>query len=266
MTPVNSDTLPIIQAKALSTIPMIGHAFFTRQGGVSTGIYSSLNCGFGSGDKEENVSENRRRTSDKLGVTPPSLVSVYQVHGTNIVTVEEPWDRHAAPKADGMVTRRAGLALGILTADCTPVLFADQEAGVIGACHAGWRGALDGIVESTIGAMEVLGAARSRVVAAIGPCIAQKSYQVGLEFRDQFMVRDTQFSDYFIDDDATHLRFDLGGFVALMLGRAGITEIENVNIDNCSESETLFSYRRTTLAGEKDYGRGLSAITLKSVN
>jgi len=264
MTPVNSGNLPIIQSKALATIPTIDHAFFTRQGGVSTGIYSSLNCGFGSGDKEENVSENRCRISEKLGVVPSSLVSVYQVHGTNVVTVEEPWDRHSAPKADGMVTRQAGLALGILTADCTPVLFADQDAGVTGACHAGWRGALDGIVESTISAMEMLGATRSRIVAAIGPCIAQKSYQVGLEFRDQFLTHDAQFSDYFIDDDATHLRFDLGGFVGLMLGRTGITEYENVNIDNYAESETLFSYRRTTLAGEKDYGRGLSAITLKS--
>jgi polyphenol oxidase len=263
MTPISSDDLPVIQAKSLATIPMIDHAFFTRQGGVSTGIYNSLNCGFGSGDKEENVSENRRRASEKLGVVAPSLVSVYQVHGTNVVTVEEPWDRHSAPKADGMVTRQTGLALGILTADCTPVLFADQQSGVIGACHAGWRGALDGIVESTVGAMEILGAARHNIIAAIGPCIAQTSYQVGLGFRDQFTDRNAQFSDYFIDDDATHLRFDLGGFIEQMLDHAEIAHYENVNMDNCAETEMLFSYRRTTLAGENDYGRGLSAITLK---
>ena len=266
MTPIISDDMPVIRANALTTNSMIDHAFFTRQGGVSTGIYSSLNCGFGSGDKEENVSENRLRVSEKLGVVPPSLVSVYQVHGTNVVTVEESWDKHSAPRADGMVTRQAGLALGILTADCTPVLFADQNSGVIGACHAGWRGALDGIVESTISAMEMMGAARDRIVAAIGPCIAQKSYQVGLDFRDQFTNRDAQFSDYFIDDNPAHLRFDLGGFVELMLNRGAIANFENVNIDNCAEIETLFSYRRTTLAGEKDYGRGISAITLKRSN
>jgi polyphenol oxidase len=263
MTSVNSDNLPVIQAKALAAIPMINHAFFTRMGGVSTGIYSSLNCGFGSGDQPENVNENRRRVSEKLGVDHSSLVSVYQVHGTNVVAVEEPWDRHSAPKADGMVTRQTGSALGILTADCTPVLLADQHSGVIGACHAGWRGALDGIVDSTVSAMEALGATRDKIVAAIGPCIAQKSYQVGLEFREKFIAGDAQFSDYFIDDDPTHLRFDLGGFVELMLDRAEIANYENVNIDNCTETEALFSYRRTTLAGDIDYGRGLSAITLR---
>jgi YfiH family protein len=266
MTPVNPDDIPVIRANSLTTISMIDHAFFTRHGGVSTGIYSSLNCGFRSGDKEKNVSENRRRVSEKLGIIPRSLLSVYQVHGTNVVTIEESWDRYSAPRADGMVTRQAGLALAILTADCTPVLFADQSAGVIGACHAGWRGALDGIVESTVSAMEMLGAARDKIVAAIGPCISQNSYQVGLEFREQFIGRDAHFSNYFIDDDAAHLRFDLGGFVALMLGRAEIANCENVNIDNCSETETLFSYRRTRLAGEEDYGRGLSAITLRRSN
>ncbi|MGB0575721.1 MAG: peptidoglycan editing factor PgeF [Alphaproteobacteria bacterium] len=263
MTPETNEDLPVIRAKALSEYPRINHAFFTRQGGVSTGMYSSLNCGPGSGDNAENVSENRRRVSKKMGVAPASLMSVYQVHGTDVVTVDEPWDRHAAPQADGMVTSRLGLALGILTADCTPVLLADQQAGVIGACHAGWRGALDGIIEATVIAMEELGARRDQINAAIGPCIAQKSYQVGLEFREQFVANDTQFSDFFIDDDATHLRFDLAGFVELMLERSEIANFENVNIDNCTETKMLFSYRRTTLAGEIDYGRGISAISLR---
>ncbi|NKB19521.1 MAG: peptidoglycan editing factor PgeF [Alphaproteobacteria bacterium] len=264
MTKEVSEELPVIRASTLTAIPTIDHAFFTRHGGVSTGIYRSLNCGFGSDDQEEKVSENRRRVCECLGVSPASLVSVYQVHGTNVVTVEKPWDRHAAPKADGMVTRQTDLALGILTADCTPVLFADPKAGVIGACHAGWRGALDGVVETTVAAMETLGASRNNTVAAIGPCIAQKSYQVGLEFRDQFTKHDPNFSDYFIDDDDTHLRFDLGGFIEHILDRAEIAIYENVNIDNCAEVKNLFSYRRATLTGEKDYGRGLSAITLRN--
>ncbi len=264
MTASNNDNIPVIKAKSFATISAIEHAFFTRQGGVSTGQYDSLNCGYGSDDSTEHVSENRRRASTKLGVNSSSLVSVYQVHGTDVVTIEEPWDRHSAPKADGMVTRHSNLALGILTADCTPVLFADPEAGIIGACHAGWRGALNGIVEATISSMEALRSARGNILAAIGPCIAQKSYQVGIEFRDQFTGQDPQYSRYFIDDDATHLRFDLGGFVELMLDRAQIMQFENVCIDNCAETELLFSYRRTTLAGKSDYGRGLSAIALKS--
>lgn len=264
MTVGNYHNIPVIEAESFATISAIEHAFFTRQGGVSTGLYDSLNCGYGSDDSTENVRENRRRASTKLGVNSYSLVSVYQVHGTNVVTVQEPWDRHSAPKADGMVTRHSDLALGILTADCTPVLFADTKAGIIGACHAGWRGALDGIVEATVFSMEALGSARGNIQAAIGPCIGQKSYQVGIEFRNQFTDRDPQYSRYFIDDDATHLRFDLGGFVEFMLDRAQIMQCENVCIDNCAETEILFSYRRTTLAGDSDYGRGLSAIALKS--
>lgn len=264
MTAGSAENIPVIQAEIFSATPAFEHAFFTRQGGVSSGLYNSLNCGYGSDDAVENVSENRQRASTRLGVASSSLVSVYQVHGTDVITVEKPWDRHTAPKADGMVTRQPELALGILTADCTPVLFADPEAGIIGACHAGWRGALDGIVEATVSSMQALGSARGNIVAAIGPCIAQKSYQVGLEFRDQFTGRDPQYSRYFIDDDATHLRFDLGGFVELMLDRAQIAQFENVGIDNCAETEILFSYRRTTLAGKSDYGRGLSAIVLKS--
>jgi len=260
---LGSYSLPVIRSQTLSRLPEIEHGFFTRQGGISTGIYASLNCGYGSGDKEENVTENRRRVSESLCVEESALISAYQVHGTNVVTVEKPWKRNAVPKVDGMVTNRRGLALGILTADCAPVLFADPTKGIIGACHAGWRGAIDGVIDSTVLAMEALGGCRGNINGVIGPCIAQKSYQVELGFMDRFTDCDPSFSEYFINDDETHMRFDLSGFVKLMIKRSGVRFSENIDHDNCTETETLFSYRRTILTGANDYGRSISAIVLR---
>jgi hypothetical protein len=264
VTKLNSFNLPVIRSPTLSILPEIEHGFFTRQGGISTGIYTSLNCGYESGDKQENVTENRLLVSKCLSIDPPSLISAYQVHGTNVATVEKPWGRNATPKVDGMVTNRKGLALGILTADCAPVLFADPTNGIIGACHAGWRGALDGIIDSTVLAMEALGGRRGSIKAVIGPCIAQNSYQVEFGFLDQFAERDPTFVQYFINDDKTHLRFDLSGFVELMIKRSGILFSENIDHDNCTATETFFSYRRTKLAGSNDYGRSISAIALRN--
>ncbi len=263
MTKLESFSLPVIRSKTLSLAPEIEHGFFTRQGGISTGIYASLNCGYESGDKEENVTENRRLVSKYLSISLNSLISAYQVHGSDVVTVEKPWGRDNTPKADGMVTNRKGIALGILTADCAPVLFADPNQGIIGACHAGWRGALDGIIHSTVLAMEALGARPSSIKAVIGPCIAQKSYQVELDFLDQFVDRDPNFMQYFINDDKAHLRFDLRGFIELMIKRSGILFSETIGRDNCTATETLYSYRWTKHAGGNDYGRSISAIVLR---
>ena len=263
MTKLDSFNLPVIRSKTLSMLPKIEHGFFTRQGGISTGIYDSLNCGYESDDKEENIAENRHLVSKCLGIRPNSLISAYQVHGADVVTVEKPWGRNNTPKADGMVTNRKGIALGILTADCAPVLFADQTQGIIGACHAGWRGALDGVIQSTVLAMEALGARPDRIRAVIGPCIAQRSYQVKLDFLDQFLDSDPEFARYFVKDDKAHLRFDLSGLIELMLKRSGIIFSETIEQDNCTATETLYSYRRTKLAGGSDYGRSISAIVLR---
>lgn len=254
--------LPKIEAPELTTARGVRHAFFTREGGVSKGLYQSLNCGFGSDDDPANVAENRRRVCDALDVPATALVTPYQVHGTNVVAVEQPWSREAAPKADGLATCVPGIALGILTADCAPVLFADRHAGVIGACHAGWRGALDGIIDATIAAMEDLGAQRSHICASIGPCIAQASYQVGPEFRDQFLANDDCNDGFFKGDDDGRYRFDLAGYVTERLNHAGVADAGWVGRDTCTEDQQLFSYRRSTHMGESDFGRGLSAIVL----
>ncbi len=253
---------PVLEAPALDGAPGLRHGFFTRQGGVGGGLYASLNCGFGSDDAAGDVAENRRRAARALGAAPDRLVTVYQVHGTDVVTVDTPWRPGKSPRADGMVTRRPGIVLGILTADCAPVLLADAEAGVVGACHAGWRGALDGIVDATLAAMVALGAARARIRAAIGPCIAQRSYQVGPEFRATFTEADPAHDGFFTADSGDRSRFDLEGFVSARLETAGIGETSALGLDTCADAARLFSYRRATLAGEPDYGRLLSAITL----
>jgi hypothetical protein len=225
-------------------------------------LYGSLNCGFGSDDDPAHVAENRRRAASVLEVDDDALVTAYQIHGTSVVDVEAPWRRGESPRADGMVTRVPGIALGILTADCAPVLFADGDAGVIGACHAGWRGAIEGVIEATIAAMEAMGAARNRIRAAVGPCIAQSSYQVGPEFRDLFVARDARNASFFIEDDEGRYRFDLAGYAIGRLAWAGIGDPRWIGLDNCAEDARLFSYRRSTLTGEPDFGRGLSAIVL----
>jgi len=230
----------------------------TRVGGVSTGLVEGLNCGFGADDDPAAVRENRRRAGEAL-LPGASIVSVHQVHSADVVTIERPWPDDARPKADALVTDRPGLLLGILTADCAPVLFADREAGVIGAAHAGWRGAHGGIVEATVAAMAALGAARERIVAAVGPCIAQRSYEVSAEFRDQFAVEDARF---FAPGAPGHWQFDLPGYVAARLGESRIGAVEILHCDTYADPLRFFSFRRATHLGEPTYGRQLSLIGL----
>ena len=254
----------MLKSPSLENITGIRHAFFTREGGVSEGIYASLNCGAGSSDSPDRVIENKRRAAACLELEEDRLVTLYQVHSPEVVTLTDPAPVLAErPEADAMVTRTPGVALGILTADCAPVLFADPEAGVIGAAHAGWRGALGGVVENTIAAMEDLGARRRDIRATVGPCIAQSSYQVGADFPFPFIEDDPGSVILFRPDGDTgkHL-FDLQGFVLRRLKDAGIAARDALDMDTYSAEDLFFSYRRTCHRGEDDYGRGLSAITL----
>lgn len=242
----------------------LAHGFFGRRGGVSQGIYASLNCGPGSRDDSDAVAENRHRALDALGGNSNAqLVTLYQVHGTGAVTVDVPWSDDARPQADAMVTNRTGIALGILTADCAPILFADPEAGIIGAAHAGWKGALGNVMETVLAAMEQLGAKRARIAAVIGPCIGQAAYEVGQEFYDRFLAADSQHARFFATGAAGHWQFDLPGFVHHRLARAGIAAIEQIPCCTYEQEADFFSFRRTTHRKEPDYGRQLSAIMLK---
>lgn len=254
----------MLKSASLDNITGIRHAFFTREGGVSDGIYASLNCGAGSSDDPDNVIENKRRAAAHLKLAEDKLVTLYQVHSPDVVTLTDPAPILAnRPEADAMVTRTPGVALGILTADCAPVLFADADAGVIGAAHAGWRGALGGVIENTVTAMEDLGATRRGIRATIGPCIAQSSYQVGVDFPDPFIEDDHGAVILFRPDGETgkHL-FDLQGYVLRRLEEAGIGSLGALNLDTYADEDLFFSYRRTCHREEDDYGRGLSAITL----
>ncbi|MGO4526886.1 peptidoglycan editing factor PgeF [Microvirga sp. 2MCAF35] len=251
-----------IQAPALSSRPGIRHAFFTRQGGTSDGIYTSLNGGIGSSDEPAKVQENRRRMTQILGIDQDALISVYQVHSPDVVFVEGPWQGER-PKADAMVTATPGLALGITTADCGPVLLADTQARVIGAAHAGWRGAVTGVLESTIAAMERLGARRENIVAVLGPTISQKAYEVGPDFIQRFANEAAGHERFFKDAERSdHAMFDLPGFIGARLEAAGIGTFTDLGLCTYSDEERFFSYRRTTHRKEPDYGRLISAITL----
>ena len=253
----------MIESAALGCLEGIAHGFFTREGGVSSGLYASLNCGLGSKDRPDAVRENRGRATERLGAERGQLATLYQAHTPLAVIAEAPWERPDAPKADAMVTNRAGLALGILSADCAPVLFADPQAKIIAAAHAGWRGALAGILEATIGQMEALGAQRGRIVAAIGPTISQRAYQVGHEFKAQFLEADRENAAYFADQGAdTQPQFDLAGYSADRLKAAGLANVENMEICTYAQESRLFSYRRAVKRGETDYGRQISAILL----
>jgi len=253
----------VITLETLSGLPGIRHGFFTRDGGVSDGLYRSLNCGFGSGDTAERVAENRAQAMATLDLPPAALVGVHQIHSAEAVTVETPWPPAANPRADALVTARHGVALGILTADCVPVLFADAEARVIGAAHAGWKGALGGVIEATVAAMVRLGARPGTIHAAIGPAIGGTSYEVGPEFPDRFLAQDAANARFF-RPAARHGHFlcDLPAYVEDRLRRLGCGAIENSGLDTLTDEARFFSYRRTTLRGEPDYGRGLSAIAL----
>jgi YfiH family protein len=253
-----------IELEILKALPGLRHGFMTREGGVSEGLYASLNCGYGSNDEAARVAENRRRAAARLALPATALVTAYQTHSTRVADVTEPHAADEAPEVDAMVTDRPGIALGILTADCAPVLLADAGARVIGAAHAGWRGALSGIVEETIEAMERKGARRARIVAAIGPCIGAGSYEVGPEFPAAFLAQDPGNERFFRPAPrAGHFLFDLAGYVEARARAAGIAATERARADTCAEPDRFFSYRRTVQQGLRDYGRLVSLIALE---
>ena len=253
----------MIVLSALNAGPAIRHAFFTREGGVSSGIFASLNCGFGSGDDADKVIRNRALAMDRLGLDGAALVTCHQIHSATVLNVERGWEPGSAPKADGMVTNRPGIALGVLAADCAPILFADPEAGVVGAAHGGWRGTLSGVGEATVAAMIGLGARADRIRAGIGPCIAQQSYEVGAEFPERFAATDPSSAAFFAPGASPgKFLFDLPGYIAHRLGALGLGAVAHTGGDTATEPERFFSYRRACLAGEGDYGRGLAAIAL----
>ncbi len=247
----------------LNDLSGIRHGFFTRDGGVSDGLYASKNCGFGSDDARENVARNRARCMAELAARAPALVTVHQTHSATAVAATVPWEPDGAPRADALVTDRPGIALGILTADCAPVLLVDPRGGVIGAAHAGWRGALDGVIEATVAAMQALGAEPGRLVCGIGPRIGRRSYEVGPEFRDRFLAADPE-NDFFFSPAPRdgRLLFDLVTYVARRLVALGVAEVVLAPNDTFVEEQRFFSYRRACLRGEPDYGRCLSAIVI----
>jgi YfiH family protein len=252
-------SVEVIKARALSGIP---HGFLGRAGGISTGIYAGLNVGIGSDDDRVAVLENRRLAT--AAVLPDAqLARVYQVHSAEVVTFTQANDQDDPPKGDAMVTKMPGILLGIVTADCVPVLFADHEACVIGAAHAGWKGAISGVTDNTITAMEALGADRSRIVCAIGPCIAQKSYEVDAGFFERFADNDPANERFFADGKAGHYQFYIEGYVAARLATAGISKVECLGEDTYSQPNRFFSYRRSCHLAEPGYGRQISLIGLR---
>lgn len=236
------------------------HGFFTRKGGASSGVFSSLNCGFGSSDQTDMVHINRTRVAEKLGMKPAALVTVHQHHSSDVVTVDAPLTESI--KADAMVTAIPGLALGIMTADCQPVLFADTKAGVVGGAHAGWKGALGGVLEATIEAMEALGATKDNITAAIGPSISQRAYEVGPEFLDTFLDESDTNTRFFANGKGDRYQFDLIGFGLHRLRAAGISHAEWTGHCTYSDADRFFSYRRCVHKKQADYGRLISVISL----
>jgi polyphenol oxidase len=262
----NDDTVTaMLHAASLTALAGIRHAFFTRDGGVSDGVYASLNAGIGSDDVPARVVENRSRMAAALGVRPDCLITAYQVHSPEVVTADRAWVSSQRPRADAIVTRTPGLAIGITTADCGPVLFADATAGVIGATHAGWRGAMTGVLEATILGMEACGARRARIAAALGPMIRQANYEVGPEFVARFQDEDAANARFFKPSQREgHALFDLPGYIAARLAAAGIGHVEDVGHCTYADPGRFFSYRRSTHRREKDYGRHLNAIALEN--
>jgi YfiH family protein len=247
----------------LSAIPGLRHAFFTRDGGVSDGVYTSLNGGIGSNDDPVHVAENRRRMAEQMGVAPNHFLSVWQTHSPDVVVTSGPWRDGTRPLADAIVTRTEGLSIGATAADCGPILLADPKARVIGAAHAGWKGALTGILEATIDAMEKLGAERGGIAAAIGPLIRQHSYEVGGEFVERFIEADAENALFFIPAARErHSMFDLAGFIRMRLENAGVLMIDDIGVDTYSD-ERFYSYRRSVHRKEPDYGRHVHAIALE---
>lgn len=252
--------LPVIKSPLLEKI---NHGFFTRQGGCSTGLYSSLNCGLSSDDDCDHIVQNRTAIINQVAGRKLTLCGLAQVHSNIVHHVDKPWQDTALPQGDAMVTRNPDIVLAILTADCAPVLFADRQSGIIGAAHAGWKGASLGIVENTIAAMCILGAQRSNIIAAIGPCIAQVSYEVGADFFKTLTENSPQYEQFFIPGERPdHLLFNLENFVKRKLLESEISQIDKSGLDTYSLEDRFFSYRRTTHTKEKDYGRQISVITL----
>jgi YfiH family protein len=255
----------MLKTSNLAALKGVRHGFFSRLGGVTPdGGMGGLNCGFGSDDTPENVARNREIALQHLGVGEGDLVTTYQVHSATAVRVSEPWQREQSPEADAMASDRTGVVLGILTADCAPVLFADSTARVVGAAHAGWRGARAGVLEACLEEMRGLGADLSNISAAVGPCIAQNSYEVGPEFRENFMAESPDNEKFFAAAArANDLMFELTGYVEIRWSGLGLASVEGLGVDTCAEPERFYSYRRCTLKAEKDYGRLLSAIMLE---
>ena len=250
-----------IACDSLSGIPHLRHGFFGRRGGVSDGLYDSLNCGLGSGDDLEKISENRRRVSEAIGSGQP-LLTCFQIHSANVVTVDEPWEWKNSPEADALVTNKPGMPIGLLTADCLPVLFADTRKKIIGAAHAGWKGAFGGVLEATIASMKLLGA--TEIIAAIGPSIGQQSYEVGPEFYARFMEQGTGNAVYFLPSEhAGHYYFNLAAYAQARMSAAGIAQSNILAYDTCSLENEFFSYRRSCMRGETVYGRQVAAIVME---
>ena len=253
----------MLASPLLAAVPALRHGFFSREGGVSGGIYAGLNGGIGSRDDQGLVAENRRRMAAAMGVQPSHFLTAYQIHSPDVAVAETPWDAASRPRVDAIVTRVEGLAIGVTAADCGPVLLADPSARVIGAAHAGWKGALSGILESTVDAMEELGAGRADMVAAIGPLIRQPSYEVGQEFVECFLEPDAENARFLIPAPRSgHAMFDLGGFIRVRLEHAGIALIDDIGIDTYAD-ERFYSYRRSVHRVEPDYGRHVHAIVLE---
>jgi hypothetical protein len=250
-------------ADCLTLLPNVRHGFFTRQGGISSGIYQSLNCGAGSRDDRVSVSENRSRVADHLGSPHGDVVTLYQIHSATALVVDKQVPREELPQADALVTKTRGLAIGVLTADCAPVLFADASAGVVGAAHAGWRGALGGVLEATVAAMVGVGARRSDIRAAVGPCISQRAYEVGPEFEAQFLAADPATANYFSRKSRqSRPQFDLPGFINQKLQSLGLGIVEMSSPCTYENESLFFSYRRSQHKKQPDYGRQISAIVV----
>ncbi|WP_119300487.1 peptidoglycan editing factor PgeF [Dongia deserti] len=253
----------MIKLSVFETLPGIRHGFMTRAGGVSEGIYDSLNCGLGSDDEPERVRENRRRVLKLADIPANTLLTAYQVHSPDVLVVEEEWRDGPRPKVDALVTRRSNIAIAASSADCVPILFADPEARVVGAAHAGWRGAVSGVLQATVKQMCALGARPERIRAGVGPCIGPASYEVGPEFPAPFLAQDPANARYFRPAQRDgHYMFDLESYVAAALEAMNLAEIEVAHRDTCAEAGTFFSYRRSVLRKEPDYGRHVSVIGL----
>jgi YfiH family protein len=253
-----ADPVEVFRAK---TLEGVAHGFLGRRGGVSGGAVAGLNAGLGSGDDDAAVARNRALAAEAV-LPGARLVSVYQIHSADCVTVAEPWDDAERPQADALVTDRPGLLLAVVTADCAPVLFADRKAGVIGAAHAGWKGAIGGVTDATVAAMEALGARRERIAAAVGPCIAQASYEVDEAFADRFAEAGPGNARFFAPGRAGHRQFDLEGYVAARLESAGLAAVDRLGLDTYPHEARFYSFRRATHRGEATYGRQISLIGL----